>query len=226
MSPTQGTRPSEIKVFDVASGKEVLALQGHVGPAFAVAFRPDGKQLATCAMDQTVRLWDARTGKEVRVLRLEFPAMGLAYSPDGMRLAAAVKHDLRVWEVETGKQGLGVKGHTGVALSVAWSPDGRLLATGGSDRLVQLWEPATGKVLFSLRGHTGTTVHSLAFSPDGKRLLSAAADRTARMWSTATGQEVLPLHHPGRVHAVAFSPDGRLVATGSDSVVSIARNLP
>jgi len=108
-----------------------------------------------------------------------------------------------------------LKGHGDSVLSVAFSPDGKRLATGSHDRTAKLWDAATGQELTTLKGH-GITVTSVAFSPDGKRLATGSLDRTARLWDAATGQELIILKgHGDSVLSVAFSPDGKRLATGS-----------
>ena len=107
--------------------------------------------------------------------------------------------------------------------SVAFSPDGRLLASGGSDRTVRLWDPATGKHRRTLKGHTNI-VYAVAFSPDGQLLASSGRDKTVRLWEPTTGKRWRTLKgHTGYVDAVAFSPDGRLLASsgGGDCTVRL-----
>jgi WD40 repeat protein len=114
-------------------------------------------------------------------------------------------------------------GHADRVTGVAYSPDGRTLATGSADGAVVLWEPTTGRMVRTLLGHSTGEIDALAFRPDGGRVVSAGGDGTARLWDTATGQALLTLRgHADRVTGVAYAPDGRRIAScGQDGTVRL-----
>ena len=125
-----------------------------------------------------------------------------------------VENDLWTFWTKNGEKRNGLK-HEGVSLSVAFSPDGKTLASGGWDKTVRLWDVATGTEKKILRGHLDS-IHSVAFSPDGKTLASGGWDKTVRLWDVATGTEKKILRgHLDSIYSVAFSPDGKTLASGS-----------
>jgi WD40 repeat protein len=147
----------------------------------------------------------------------------LEFSLDGKWLAAAsgvegLRGVAIVWNVESGeKLGEFGAGHRDSLYDVAFSPDGRLLATAGYDRLIQLWDLESAKIVRSLRGHNGA-VYDVAFSPDGTVLASAGGDDSVKLWNVANGERLDTLGQPeGEEFNVAFTPDGRyVVAAGAD----------
>jgi serine/threonine protein kinase/dipeptidyl aminopeptidase/acylaminoacyl peptidase len=197
-------------------------LRGHEDWVTSVAFSPDGTTLASGSYDNTIRRWDAATGKPLgEPLRgHEDWVTSVAFSPDGTTLASGSDDKtIRLWDAASGKPlGEPLRGHEGDVASVAFSPDGTTLASGSEDMTIRLWDAATGKPLGEpLRGHEWW-VSSVAFSPDGTTLASGSYDNTIRRWDAATGKPLgEPLRgHEDRVTSVAFSPDGKTLASGSD----------
>lgn len=211
-----------IRLWDIATGKELRACTGHDAEIECLAFSPDGKLLASGAWDQTVRLWDVATGKEVRQVG-EHPdgVLALAFAPDGKTLATgnqdrmAKQGTLHIWEVETGKHVRTIAGHALPVTALAFAADGQKLATGSIDKTVRLFESATGKELARFEGTQGW-VQAVAFAPDGQTLASAGADKLVRLWDiAAVKQRYLFEGHADKVRALAYSTDGRTVVSGS-----------
>jgi WD40 repeat protein len=149
----------------------------------------------------------------------------VAFSPDSRYLATAGgDHTARVWEISTGREMTRIRHGRelyssgpifGEVNAVAFSPDGRYLASAGDDQVAYVHEVLSGKRVASMT-HEGGYVGAVIFSPDGSYLATASGDRTARVWKVTSGEEVVRLTHNGIVKAVAFSPDGRYLATASD----------
>jgi WD40 repeat protein/serine/threonine protein kinase len=161
-------------------------------------------------------------------LVLEHPGTVKAavFGADGRLVATACGDTAQVWDAGTGARIGPPLRHTARIRAVALSPDGRLLLTGGDDRVARLSETATGRPVGAPLAHAGQVEH-VAFSPDGKVALTGAKDGTARLWDTATGTALgQPLAHNDIVRVIAFSPDGRLAATGSNDATARLWEVP
>ena len=225
-------RRGMLKLWDAATGQELVAFNGHTDDVWGVAFSPDGKRLASGSADRTVRLWDVETGQELAVIRGHTNwVQAIAFSPDGKLLASGgMDQTVKLWEVITRRELLTLKGfqayrnaptpivypgaviYSGV---LVFSPDGKQLATSSIGGLVKLWNVATGQAVHAFKGNTQLTC-SAAFSPDWKKLALGGIDHLVKLWDVATGQELLTLKgHNYGISSVAFSPDGQKLVSGS-----------
>jgi len=205
------------KVWDAASGKELLTLTGHRDMVWSVAWSPDSKRLLTGSEDRTAKIWDAASGKELMTLAGHADSVqGVAWSPDGKRLATASRDNTaKVWDAGSGKLLVTLSGHTDYIWSVAWSPDSTRLATASWDGTTKIWEASSGKPLLTLRG-VSARLFCVAWSPDGRRLSTANEEYIVEVWNSSSGKELMTLTgHKGFVLTVGWSPDGTRLASGS-----------
>jgi hypothetical protein len=227
-----------VLVWDVASGKEVRRWAKDRDQFLCLDLSRDGRTAAWAANDGTVRLTAVATGEELaRLVVLEpvnrqakYAVSATAFSPDGTKFAAAGRNaTARVWEVATGRELPTARAGDHAFCALAFSPDGRTLATGSSpEGFVRLWEVATGKEILQIPGQgdglSGLAERpiSLAFSADGRALAAGRAGGTVRLWQTATGEERGRfVGHRGHVHALAFLADGRTLVSASNDTTAL-----
>ncbi len=188
---------------------------GHSGSVTGGLFTPDGRLIVTSSLDGTLRLWQAQTGKELRLYAGHTgPIWRHALSPDGRTiLSSGFDGTARVWNLETGVE-LHRFTHEDGVTAVDFSPDGAHILT-GSGPVLFMWNLATGLEVRRFEGHTDT-VFAGVFSPDGRYLASAGQDNTLRLWETESGAEMRQfLGHTDWIGVVNFSPDGRYLVTSS-----------
>jgi serine/threonine protein kinase len=204
-----------LRLWDVASGKELRCFRGHQAAIWCTALSPDGCLALSGSSDQTMRLWDVATGKELLRFQHPFWVMAVAFSPDGRRALSGSYKTIRLWDVETGRELAQWEGHSDWVRALAFSPDGRRGLSGSHDRTVRLWDVATGKELRRSVVHEHFVL-TVAFSPDGRQALSGGCDQTVILWNLARGEPLgLFRGHQANVESVAFSPDGRRALSGS-----------
>lgn len=192
------------------------------GRAEAFAFSPDGRALAIGGDGLEIVLWDP-----ARMTRGPAPGIPLrwtrrlCYSPDGRTLAALGdgSREIILWDLDSGRERMTLRGHTSAVVDLAFAPDGRSLAStagSGEDRTVRIWDLATGRLTGRIVGGA-TSPRVIAYSSDGRLLAGACPhENPVRIWDVRTGGEILVIAgHSLPTRSVAFSPDGRLLATAS-----------
>jgi WD40 repeat protein/tRNA A-37 threonylcarbamoyl transferase component Bud32 len=229
-------QPSRVTLYDVAGGQQLQTLLGHSGPVQGLAFGPDPGApglLASSDNPGAVKIWDVASGRLARDLgAMPGGTTSLAFSPDGRRLVVSVGTMDMFWPEKQGRYVVfdtatwrpdrRIQGHGAVVSSLAFSPDGAVLATASYDGTLKLWETASWTGRGTLHGHT-QNVSCVAFSPSGNRIASTADDDTCRIWDTSTGAELRLLRgHDGVVNCASFHPSGdRVVTAGGDRTLRV-----
>ncbi|MEH2175803.1 serine/threonine-protein kinase [Nostoc sp.] len=216
-----GSWDKTIKLWDVNTGREICTIAGHQLKVNSVAFSPQGQFLASASYDRTIRLWQiptrdrgagSRQQGDMNSAKLKnypqgaediapFPLPSAPLPPVENRPCYSLLSTL--------------SGHAWAVLTVAFSPDGQILATGSDDNTIKLWEVNTGQLICTLVGHSWSVV-AVAFTADGETLLSASCDKTVKLWRVSTAEEIVTLSgHVDSVSAVAVSKVTQLIASGS-----------
>jgi uncharacterized caspase-like protein len=173
--------------------------------------------------DNTVKLWDAATGREIRTFSGHSDSVtSVGFSPDGRQvLSGSEDNTVKLWDTATGREIRTFSGHSREVSSVSFSPDGRQVLSSSHDRTVRLWEAATGREVRTFSGHSGYVL-SAGFSPDGRQVLSGSSGGEfdlsgyVKLWNTATGREIRTFSRQSNtVYSVNFSSDGRQALSGS-----------
>jgi WD40 repeat protein len=228
-----------VRLWDIRT-KVLVKEFRHPGPVDAIAFSPDGKLLAAGGGrgPGTVQVWDRYTGRIV--VALTAPGRAIRFNPDGTLLAVGSNKTVRLWDVATWQEVSTFREHTELVISLAFAPDGKLLATGDWGGILRLWDVAKKRQVISRRADSHV-LGSLAFSPDGRRLVSGGGGGVVRFWDVSVLEELVALTgddgpadraarerlwaaasvamltggHDGSITSAAFAPDGNSLATGA-----------
>ncbi len=237
----QYDKPGTIAIWDAGTGALVRSWTGHTACIHSLSYSSDGLHLASVSGvgDQTgeVKIWDAADGRELISLRcFDGPAWCVEFSPDGRRVAVgtgvaihddvaqAIPAEVLVWDLATRKLVFRLKGHRAAIRSIAFSPDGRCLASADDSGTLKLWDTGTGEEVpaFADADQPTAALTSLAFSPDGRRLAVAGLDLSITLWDASSLGDrrvvrrtpLYTLQHPSPAYILRFSPDSRTLAAG------------
>jgi WD40 repeat protein/uncharacterized caspase-like protein len=208
-----------VKLWDVANGREIRTFPVHTGWVDSVAFSPDGKQVLSGSWD-SLKLWDVASGQEIRTFSSSsgyISVKSVVFSPDGKYvLSGGSFNELKLWDTATGRE-VRTFSESSVnfisidlipkCVSVAFSPDGKQILSGSSDKTIKLWDVASWREIRTFAGHEDA-VTSLAFSPDGRQVLSGSNDGTVRLWDVSTGKEIAQFISFKDGEWIVITPDG------------------
>ena len=219
---------------------ETLELKGHDREVTSTCFSPDGSQVVSGSKDKTVRIWDAKTGKNIQTLNGHADAVTcVCFSPDGSQVVSGSEDKtVRIWDAKTGKNIQNFIAHDTYITAIDFSPDGEFIATGCNDNSMKIWNSSNGKMVHKLEGHSAKIL-DLNFSPNSKQLVSCS-ERDGlygqiKVWDIASGKEIYSVRGDprrtvrgianqlqGDINAVRFSPDGKQFASaGANMTINL-----
>src|SRR5579883_2189969 len=238
MATRNSDEQGQIFVWELATGKRLSPPEGgHQRAIGSVAFSPDGKTLVSGSWDETLRVWDAASGKELRRVPLAF-SVEVTFTPDGKMLAGSSSDGfVRFWDAAASKEQNRFLLHKHGVAAFLFAPDGKTFASTAMnwmelapdgktvvpkyppDKSIHLWRSDTGAEIRRFEGNQETP-GAMAFAPDGKTLAAVSEDKTIRLWDVASGKELRQFRgHEGRLWCIAYSPDGRMVAAAAEDKV-------
>jgi WD40 repeat protein len=217
-------RPESFYAQQSTDKPELIFQQGHSQRSDGLAFSPDNRYLASASSDSTIRIWDAATGNELRVLKGHAAGVRtVAFSSDGQLMASGgIDGRVKLWDAASGRELASFDAHKGRVNTVVFSRDSKLLASGGIDNAIKVWDVATKTEVKTLTGHM-SWVTALSFA-DNQTLVSGSADKSIKRWNLSTGQAVQTSAQPEAITCLTVGPNGEwLAAGGTDSTVRLWR---
>ena len=197
------------------SDQSIMTLRGHEGGTCCTTWTPDGRRIVSGGYDNTVKVWDVDTGKELMMLKGHTARVfSITVSPDGEWITSGSYDKIvRIWNASTGSEVITLSGHSDRVVSVAFSPDGRGIVSGSLDNTIRVWDIREGNSRLTIKNANGDAVFAAVFSSDGRRIVSGGRDGHIRVWDAESGSQLLAIPHAQGtvVMSVAFSPDGRRI---------------
>jgi len=214
-----GSGDGAVRLWNMETGKILAKWTGHTSTVLSVCWNRDGEQVLSGSLDGTTRGWDVETGNTILEINTGLEWVHTAtFSPDSTLIATGGNSNkgdfIKIWNANTDKLVVILKGHTSSVICLAWTANGRTLTSGSLDSTIRTWNTSTWQQLAVFTGHT-FFVCGIAISPNGRILASASRDKTARLWNLENGQAIgSPLQHPEGVNCLSFSTDGKQLTSG------------
>ncbi|MDJ0651071.1 MAG: WD40 repeat domain-containing protein, partial [Xenococcaceae cyanobacterium MO_188.B19] len=210
-----GKSSGEINLWQLENGQSCTTIGNNNHAVLSVAFNLDGNSLATGSHDGKLQMWSFKTNKCIRVLPEQKSGISsIVWSPDSKTIVCSSNNAVKLYSTETGKLISNLE-HSGKVLTVAWSSDIKILASGSNDSKIKLWDVNTGDCIRVLTGHS-KGINKITFSCDGETLASSSDDSTIKLWDIATGKYFQTWRgHNDMVNSIAFSPDEPILVSGS-----------